>query len=89
VRMSSLRLTGALRRAVAVHPANTQDPDGVALVLDQYTRRLFPFIERILAEATTRARLEQIINAWNRSSMRRFHSVAAPRSCHPISQKTT
>ena len=35
---------------VAVHPANVQDRDGVALVLDQRTRRLFPFIERVFAD---------------------------------------
>ena len=36
--------------SVAVHPANVQDRDGVALVLDRRTRRLFPFIERIYAD---------------------------------------
>lgn len=36
--------------SVAVHPANIQDRDGVALVLDRRTRRLFPFIERIFAD---------------------------------------
>jgi len=35
---------------VAVHPANIQDRDGVALVLSRRTRRLFPFIERIFAD---------------------------------------
>jgi transposase len=35
---------------VAVHPANIQDRDGVALVLDQRTRRLFPFIDRVFAD---------------------------------------
>jgi transposase len=35
---------------VVVHPANIQDRDGVALVLDHHTRRLFPFIERIFAD---------------------------------------
>jgi transposase len=35
---------------VAVHPANIQDRDGVALVLDQRTRRMFPFIERVFAD---------------------------------------
>jgi hypothetical protein len=33
-----------------VHPANIQDRDGVALVLDRRTRRLFPFIERIYGD---------------------------------------
>lgn len=35
---------------VAVHPASLQDRDGVALVLDQRIRRLFPFIERVFAD---------------------------------------
>jgi transposase len=36
---------------VVVHPADIQDRDGARLVLDQRTRRLFPFIERIFADA--------------------------------------
>jgi transposase len=36
---------------VVVHPANVQDRDGARLVLDRRTRRLFPFIERIFADA--------------------------------------
>ncbi|HEY2531995.1 MAG TPA: IS5 family transposase [Xanthobacteraceae bacterium] len=36
---------------VVVHPANLQDRDGVRLVLDRRTRRLFPFVERIFADA--------------------------------------
>ena len=36
--------------SVAVHPASIQDRDGVALVLNRRTRRLFPFIERIYAD---------------------------------------
>jgi len=35
---------------VAVHPASIQDRDGVALVLNRRTRRLFPFIERIYGD---------------------------------------
>ena len=35
---------------VAVHPASTQDRDGIALVLNRRTRRLFPFIERIYGD---------------------------------------
>jgi transposase len=35
---------------VAVHPADIQDRDGVALVLDHRTRRLFPFIECVFAD---------------------------------------
>jgi transposase len=34
-----------------VHAANIQDRDGAALVLDKKTRRLFPFILRIFADA--------------------------------------
>jgi len=34
-----------------VHPADLQDRDGACLVLDRRTRRLFPFIERIFADA--------------------------------------
>jgi transposase len=36
--------------SVAVHPANIQNRDGVALVLSRRSRRLFPFIERIFAD---------------------------------------
>lgn len=35
---------------VVVHPADIQDRDGAALVLDRRTRRQFPFIERIFAD---------------------------------------
>ena len=35
---------------IAVHPANIQDRDGLARVLDQRMRRLFPFIERVFAD---------------------------------------
>ena len=34
-----------------MHPANVQDRDGARLVLDKRCRRLFPFIERIFADA--------------------------------------
>jgi transposase len=37
--------------SVAVHPADIQDRDGAALVLDKRTRALFPFILRIFADA--------------------------------------
>jgi transposase len=37
--------------SAAVHPADIQDRDGAALVLDQRTRALFPFILRIFADA--------------------------------------
>jgi len=33
-----------------VHPASIQDRDGIALVLNRRTRRLFPFIERIYGD---------------------------------------
>ena len=36
---------------MVVHPADVQDRDGARLVLDRRTRRLFPFIERIFADA--------------------------------------
>jgi transposase len=36
---------------VVVHPADVQDRDGARLVLDARTRRLFPFIKRIFADA--------------------------------------
>ena len=42
--------TGLLLKAV-VHPASIQDRDGIALVLDKRTRRRFPFIEVIFADA--------------------------------------
>ena len=35
-----------------MHPADVQDRDGAPLVLDRRTRRLFPFIERIFADAS-------------------------------------
>ena len=34
-----------------VHPANLQDRDGAVLVLDEHTRRLFPFLEKIFADS--------------------------------------
>jgi transposase len=34
-----------------VHAADVQDRDGVTLVLDQQTRKQFPFIARIFADA--------------------------------------
>jgi transposase len=37
--------------SVAVHPANIQDRDGAALVLDERTRALWPFILKIFADA--------------------------------------
>ena len=36
---------------VVVHPADVQDRDGARLVLDERSRRLFPFIKRIFADA--------------------------------------
>src|SRR4051794_17817918 len=43
--------TLGLLLSVAVHPANIQDRDGVALVLDEKTRALWPFIVKIFADA--------------------------------------
>ena len=40
-----------LMLAVAVHPANVQDGDGAAHVVTKRTRRRFPFIEVIYADA--------------------------------------
>ena len=37
--------------SVAVHAADIQDRDAAALVLNKRTRTLFPFIERIFADA--------------------------------------
>ena len=37
--------------SAAVHSADIQDRDGAALVLDERTRALFPFILRIFADA--------------------------------------
>jgi len=36
---------------IVVHAADVQDRDGARLVLDRRTRRRFPFIERIFADA--------------------------------------
>ena len=44
---------------VAVHAASIQDRDGVALVLNGRTRRLFPFIERIYGDGGYRGRKRQ------------------------------
>lgn len=35
---------------IVIHPANVQDRDGAALVLDRRTRRRFPFIEVVFAD---------------------------------------
>ena len=37
--------------SAVVHPANLQDRDGAVLVLDEHTRRLFPFLEKIFADS--------------------------------------
>jgi len=37
--------------SVAVQPANIQDRDGAALVLDERTRAMWPFIVKIFADA--------------------------------------
>ena len=34
-----------------VHPASLQDRDGAVLVLNEHTRRLFPFLEKIFADS--------------------------------------
>jgi len=43
--------TLGLLLSAAVHPADIQDRDGAAFVLDERTRALFPFILRIFADA--------------------------------------
>ena len=43
--------TLGLLLSAAVHPADIQDRDGAALVLDSGTRASFPFIVRIFADA--------------------------------------
>jgi transposase len=43
--------TLGLLLSVAVHAADIQDRDAAALVLNKRTRTLFPFIERIFADA--------------------------------------
>src|SRR5437588_2633918 len=43
--------TRGLLLNVVVRPADVQDRDGTRLVLDRRTRSLFPFIERIFADA--------------------------------------
>lgn len=42
--------------SVAVHAADIQDRDGANLVIDKRTRALFPFIERIFADAGYQAK---------------------------------
>jgi transposase len=42
--------TLGLLLSVAVHAASIQDRDGACLVLDERTRALFPFIERVYAD---------------------------------------
>jgi putative transposase len=43
--------TLGLMLTAVVHPASVQDRDGAVLVLDEYTRRLFPFLEKIFADS--------------------------------------
>ena len=37
--------------SAVVHPASLQDRDGARLVLDEQTRRLFPFLEKVFADS--------------------------------------
>ncbi len=48
--------TLGLLLSVAVHAADIQDRDGANLVIDKRTRALFPFIERIFADAGYQAK---------------------------------
>jgi transposase len=66
---------------VVVHSADLQDRDGAPLVLDRRTRRLFPFIERIFADAGYQglklARAVAATGTWaieivNRNELHRF-----------------
>ena len=42
--------------SAVVHPANLQDRDGAVLVLDEHTRRLFPFLENRGGQAPGRSK---------------------------------
>jgi hypothetical protein len=53
--MRARRSRVASATGVAVHAANILDRDGIAMVLDHRTRRLFPFIGRIHGERLSRA----------------------------------
>ncbi len=37
--------------SAVVHPASLQDRDGARLVLDEQTRRRFPFLEKVFADS--------------------------------------
>ena len=69
---------------VVVHPANIQDRDGVALVLDRRTRRLFPFIERIFADGgyqgpkAARRRRDRHLDHRDRQTARQLPSLRRP-----------
>ena len=73
--------TLGLLLSVAVHPADIQDRDGVAFVLNASTRALFPFLERIFADggyqgpraaAATAATGEWIIEIVKRNELHKF-----------------
>ena len=59
---------------VVVHPADLQDRDGARMVLDRRTRRLFPFIECIFADAgyqgakTAAAIAKTVAGSWRSSN---------------------
>lgn len=64
---------------VAIHPAGIQDRDGVALVLDRRTRRLFPFIERIYADGGYQgpkaARAAALTGTWTIDIVKRLDAA--------------
>jgi transposase len=73
--------TLGLLLSIAVHPADIQDRDGAALVLNEATRAMWPFIVKIFADASyqgPRAALAAknsgswIIEVVKRTEMHRF-----------------
>lgn len=56
---------------VVVHPADMQDRDGAALVLDRRTRRLFPFISRVFADAGYQGPKAAAAVAWTLEIVKR------------------
>jgi putative transposase len=82
--------TLGLLLSVAVHPADIQDRDGVAYVLNASTRALFPFLERIFADggyqgpraaAAVAATGEWILEIVKRNELHKF--VVLPLAWRP------
>ncbi len=55
---------------IVVHPANVQDRDSAALVLDKRTRRRFPFIKVVFADQGYQG--AKAADAISRTGKRRF-----------------